>query len=335
MACKWLVAAFSAVLMAALGLAAVPAGDRDATQRGLLRAAFTPNDTFFGGLSWPAKSADLMRAWDVTMGTSSVTIAVLDTGVSPVPDLAGALVPGYDFVHGDTDTNDDNGHGTQVASVAAARTSNAIGVAGACGRCSIMPVKVLDANGVGKPSTVAQGINWAVAHGASVINLSMSTTSDDPVLTTAIAAAVANGVTVVIAAGNGGSSNPTSGGYPAADSSGAIRVGAIAKNNALYSWSNRGSWVDIAAPGSAGAATAQGSYFLGVNGTSIAAPVVSGTVGLLLSENPSLTPAAVKALLQATGHPVAGLDVASGKRLDAYAALVGAGYGPLATHHNP
>ena len=319
------------MLLAALGLAAAPAG----RQSGLLQTAFTPNDTFFGGFSWPAKNADLMRAWDVTMGTPSVTIAILDTGVTPVPDLAGSLVPGYDFVHGDSNTSDDNGHGTQVASVAAARTSNALGVAGACGRCSIMPVKVLDANGVGSASTVAQGIGWAVAHGANVINLSMSTTDAEPVLSNAIDAAIARGVSVVIAAGNGGSSDPAAGGYPAAASSGAIRVGAIAKNNTLYSWSNRGSWVDIAAPGSAGAATSQGNYFLGVNGTSIAAPVVSGVVGLLLAENPSMTPADIKALLQATGQPVSGLNVASGKRLDAYAALVGATGGPLAAHSKP
>jgi subtilisin family serine protease len=331
LACKWLVAALSAVLMAALGLAASPAG----RPSGLLRAALVPNDTFFSGLTWPAKSADLMRAWDLTMGTSSVTIAVLDTGVSPVPDLAGALVPGHDFIRGGNDTTDDNGHGTQVASVAAARTGNGMGIAGACGRCSIMPVKVLDANGVGNSTTVAQGIDWAVAHGANVINLSMATTGNEQVLTTAISAAVARGVTVVIAAGNSGSDNPSAGGYPAAGSADAIRVGAIAQNNTLYSWSNRGSWVDIAAPGSAEAATAQGTYFLGVNGTSVAAPFVSGVVGLLLSENPSLTPAAVKALLEATGKPVAGLDVASGKRLDAYAALVGAASAPLAAHSAP
>ena len=335
MACKWLAAALCAALMAALGLGTIPAGKPGTSGQGTLHAALTPNDTFFGGLTWPAKNADLMRAWDLTMGTSSVTIAILDTGVTPVPDLAGALVPGHDFVHGGSNTTDDNGHGTQVASVAAARTSNGIGVAGACGRCSIMPVKVLDANGSGSAATVAQGIDWAVAHGANVINLSMSTTDEDPVLSNAIGAAIAHGVSVVIAAGNGGSDDPAAGGYPAAANTAAIRVGAIAKNNMLYSWSNRGSWVDIAAPGSAGAATSQGNYFLGVNGTSIAAPVVSGVVGLLLSENPSLTPADIKALLQETGQPVSGLNVASGKRLDAYAALVGATGGPLAAHSKP
>ncbi len=284
----------------------------------------SPNDTFYSALQWPATSIGLPAAWALTLGSPSVTIAVLDTGVTPVPDLAGALVPGYNFVGGNTNTADDNGHGTEVASIAAARTNNKLGIAGACGRCSIMPVKVLDANGVGSPATIALGVAWAVAHGAKIINLSFYSGQDSPVLDTAIAAAIAQGVTVVIAAGNSGASDPGAAGYPAAASPDAIRVAGLDARNALYGWSNRGSSVDIAAPGDAAAAMTHGTFFLGLQGTSVAAPVVAGVAGLMLSANPTLGPAAVKSLIDSTGTRVPGLDVASGRRLNAFAALMAA-----------
>jgi subtilisin family serine protease len=213
-----------------------------------------------------------------------------------------------------------------VASIAAARTNNGVGIAGVCGRCSIMPVKVLDASGAGSSSTVAAGIGWAAAHGARIINLSAATPTDDPVLDAAIASATAGGATVVLAAGNQGSTDPAAGGYPAASSPAAIRVAGIDANGALFPWSNHGSWVDIAAPGSLAAAAANGQYYLGVQGTSVAAPFVAGVAGLLLSRDPSLAPAAVKALIVANGQPVAGLDVASGRKVDAYASLLAGGY---------
>jgi subtilisin family serine protease len=313
------------VLVAALAacglLAAAPAL---AATRATVQT-LVPNDPAYASFSWPAMNTDLPAAWNVTLGSPSITIAVVDTGVSAVPDLAGALVPGYNFVGNNTDTTDDNGHGTEVASIAAARANNGIGIAGACPRCSIMPVKVLDANASGSPEVVAEGVSWAAAHGAQIINLSVYSTGDSPALDAAIAAAVAQGIVVVVAAGNAGSSDPTLGGYPAASSPDAIRVAGVNEGEALYSWSNRGSWVDIAAPGAAAAATSGGSYSLGVEGTSVAAPLVSGIVGLMLSYKSSLSPAAVKAIIEASGAPVAGLQVASGRSIDAYAALLGAG----------
>jgi subtilisin family serine protease len=283
-----------------------------------------PNDTFYPELMWPATSIGLPRAWALTLGKPSVTIAVLDTGVTPIPDLKGALVPGYNFVSGNTNTIDDNGHGTEVASIAAARTNNKIGIAGVCGRCSIMPVKVLDAKGVGSPATIALGVTWAVAHGAQIINLSMDSSQDNPVIDAAIAGAVAQGVTVVIAAGNAGSSDSAGTGYLGAGSADAIRVAGLTVGNTLFGWSNRGSAVDIAAPGMAAAAMSHGSFFLGLQGTSVAAPMVAGVAGLMLSSNPTMAPAMVKSLIESTGTPVAGLDVATGRRLNAFAAVLAA-----------
>jgi thermitase len=283
-----------------------------------------PNDTFYSELMWPATSIGLPRAWALTLGKPSITIAVLDTGVTPIPDLAGALVPGYNFVGGNANTTDDNGHGTEVASIAAARTNNKLGIAGVCGRCSIMPVKVLDSKGVGSPATIAQGVTWAVAHGAQIINLSMDSSEDNPVIDVAIAAAVAHGVTVVIAAGNAGSSDPAARGYLGGSSPDAIRVAGLTAGNTLFGWSNRGHAVDIAAPGAAAAAMSHGSFFLGLQGTSVAAPMVAGVAGLMLSSNPRLSPALLKALIDSTGTQVPGLDVASGSRLNAFAAVLAA-----------
>jgi subtilisin family serine protease len=277
----------------------------------------TPNDTFYGNWDWPAQMVDLPAAWDVSTGAASVVIAVLDTGVTPVADLQGALVPGTSFVGGDT--TDGNGHGTAVASVAAARLNNHLGIAGVCGGCSIMPVKIADATGTTSSSTVVEGVDWAVAHGAKVINLSFGGSKDDPALDAAFQRAEAAGVVVVLAAGNAGSSDPAAGGYPAAAVPEAIRVGAVDPNRNLYSWSNRGNWVDVGAPGSVAALMTNGNAMLGMQGTSLAAPIIAGAAGLLLSRFPSLTPAAVKSILLQSATP-ATLPVA-----DVYQALLRAG----------
>ncbi|TML96621.1 MAG: hypothetical protein E6G03_04720 [Actinobacteria bacterium] len=118
----------------------------------------TPDDS-----AWPQQTglrvAGFPAAWDVTEGSSRVVVAVIDTGVDGQhPDLRGALVPGYDFVNSDTNATDDHGHGTAVAGVIAARAGNHVGGAGICWRCSIMPVKVHDANGSGDDTLIAAGI---------------------------------------------------------------------------------------------------------------------------------------------------------------------------------
>src|SRR4051794_26399314 len=123
-----------------------------------VRATAMPNDPYLRYLSWPITQLGLPRAWDLTDGSPTVTVAVLDTGVANVPDLAGALVPGIDLVNHDDDPADDNGHGTAVASIVGARTNNGLAIAGVCGRCSIMPVKVLGADATGVASTVAAGV---------------------------------------------------------------------------------------------------------------------------------------------------------------------------------
>jgi thermitase len=317
--------ACASIAVALLALAGITGSAREDAQP-QLHAALAPNDAFFADWSWPAQTTGLQQAWDATLGDPAVTIAILDTGVSPVPDLEGALLPGVDLVNNDDDARDDNGHGTQVASVAAARVNNGVGIAGVCGRCSVLPVKVLDANGSGSVATVAQGIAWAVDHGARIVNLSAAGPTDDAALDAAIENAVARGVTVVIAAGNAGSTDPAAGGYPAAAASSAIRVAGVDRAGALYSWSNHGPWVDVAAPGALATAARDGSFLLGAQGTSLAAPMVAGVAGLLLSYQPSLSPAAVKSLVTTNGVAAPGLDVTSGRIVNAASSLAALGW---------
>ena len=253
---------------------------------------------------WGAAAIEAPAAWAVTTGTPGTVVAVLDTGVDPSqPDLAGALVPGYDFVNGDADPSDDFGHGTSVAGILAARLDNGAGVAGMCPNCAVMPVKVIGSDGNGLTSTIAQGMTWAVDHGARVINMSMGGPDASDVLASAVEYAQAHGVLVVAAAGNNGSSNAF---YPAAYP-GVLSVAASDPNGQLYPWSDSGSWVDVAAPG-CDVAPAMGGGFGNFCGTSASTPVVSGLAGLAFSFAPAATSARVEQAIESTAAPVGGVQ---------------------------
>jgi len=204
-----------------------------------------PNDSDWS-LQWGLRKLGLPSVWDRARGSKSVIIAVLDTGVDPrQPDLRRGLLPGFDLVYNDADPSDDHGHGTAVAGVIAARTNNAAGMAGVCWACSILPVKVLTADGSGDLALVAAGVVKAVDAGAHIINLSLGGPGDDQALDDAVAYAVRNGALVVAAAGNNGVDTPF---FPAS-APGVISVAATNESDRLYTWSNYGSWVAIAAPG--------------------------------------------------------------------------------------
>jgi len=276
--------------------------------------AIVPNDPLWRD-SWALAKTNAARAWSVTTGTSQTVVAVLDTGVdSSHPDLQGAFVDGYDTVNEDTDPSDDHGHGTMVAGVIAARANNGIGVAGTCWRCSLMPVKVIAANGSGTAADVAEGIQWASDHGADVINLSFTMSSGNDAVAAAIAHARTRGAVVVAAAGNTGSSEAT---FPAAYP-GVISVTGTDPSDARYGWSSYGSWVRLAAPG-CNVTTAPSAGYGDFCGTSSATAFVSGLAGLVRSYAPNLSPDAVAEALSAHAAPVG--DFVSAGRVDAAAVL--------------
>jgi subtilisin family serine protease len=259
----------------------------------------TPDDS-----DWPLQEglrvAGFPKAWDVTRGSGRVVVAVLDSGVdSHQADLRGALVPGRDFVNSDADPADDQGHGTAVAGVIAARANNHEGAAGICWRCSVMPVKVLDSHGSGDDTLIAAGIVWAVDHGAQVINMSLGGPATSEQLSAAVGYAADKGVIVVAAAGNSGSATPF---YPAADSR-VLSVAGTTFSDRRYSWSNFGSWVNVAAPGCNVAPVLSGGYGW-FCGTSSATPLVTGLVALELSATPTASREQIESALLRAAVPL-------------------------------
>ncbi len=233
-----------------------------------------------------------------------IVVAVVDSGVDAShPDLAGRVLPGWNIVDNSPDTHDDNGHGTAVAGIIAAATGNGIGIASYCRLCSILPVKVLDAHGVGDTENVASGIRWAADHGARIINVSVGTLVDNPDLRGAVTYARSRNALVIAAAGNLGLPRLE---YPAADP-GALAVAGFDTTGSLFSWSANGSWVQLAAPGS-NVTTALGGGYQTFVGTSSAAPVVSGIAAEALSAAPSTNADALALALEQSAHATAGVE---------------------------
>ena len=215
-------------------------------------ASGTPNDPAYRA-QWHLPAIDAATAWDVTVGTGT-TVAVLDTGVAyettgpyvQAPDLAGtSFAPGWDFVAGDSHPNDENGHGTHVTGSIAETTGNGLGGAGAAPGATIMPLRVLDAEGGGSDFNLAQAIRFAADHGASVVNMSLGGTSSSAVVRDAISYASGRGVVLVASSGNDGA--PTVG-YPAAEPA-VIAVGAVRRDLTRPAYSSYGSQLDLVAPG--------------------------------------------------------------------------------------
>lgn len=287
-------------------------------------ATQTANDPNFPS-QWGLATIGAPAAWDVSVGSSAVTVAIVDSGIDAThPDLQAQVLPGYDFVNNDSDASDDNGHGTRMAGIVAAQTFNAIGVAGVCPNCTLLPVKVLGADGTGAYSTIASGITYAADHGARIISLSLAGTAASDLLQSAVDYATARGAVVVAAAGNYGANEAV---YPAACAN-AVAVGATDSTDTVAGFSDWGSWLSLAAPGVNIVTTnwsASGSpAYVASSGTSPATAFVSGGLGLLLSARPDLSSPAAVSILTAAAHDVgsAGWDPYTGwGRLDVATAL--------------
>lgn len=271
-------------------------------------ALAAPNDPEYSK-QWNLRNINVEQAWDETKG-SGVTVAVIDTGVSKVPDLKSTkFVKGYDFVNNKDDASDDNGHGTHVAGTIAQSTNNGYGVAGIAYEASIMPLKVLSGSGGGTISDIAEAIKFAADNGADVINMSLGGGGASNMMEEAIKYAHSKGVVVVAAAGNEGR-NASS--YPARYPD-VISVSATDAAGDKANYSNFGAGVDISAPG--GSETGKiiqntinpetgASIFLEAQGTSMAAPHVAGVAALIKATNVETTPEEVLDILKQSSRKV-------------------------------
>lgn len=277
---------------------------------------------------------DIIRiaaAWQSCYQGEGLTVAVVDTGIDlDHPDLQANLVTGQTFVAGTSTPDDDYGHGTHVAGIIAAVNNNG-GIIGVAPEASLMPVKVLDRQGSGSVYKVAEGIEWAVNHGAAIINLSLGTVADSATLKTAVDYAYNNGVLIVAAGGNCGDSAYYLNGcsyqdqpvYPGAYSN-VMAVASTDSNDNQSSFSNQGSYIEIAAPGSTIYSTYPPSSYTTLSGTSMAAPHVAGLAALVWSQNSGWTNQQVRTQIRSTAQDLgaSGWDSQFGYgRIDAAGAM--------------
>ena len=319
----------------------------DATPNYVRRALEVPDDPYMGSAMAYLDTIRMTQAWDLSHGAGDVTIAVVDTGVSPVADLADRLLPGHNFVQDDDvsfdsepapdpgDARDTSavGHGTLVAGIAAAKTNNGVGIAGVAWDAHVLPVKVLNYYGAGDDFLIGKGIVWAADHGADIINLSLGGAAERGGLCESVKYATSRGALVVAAAGNG---EDRAAMYPAA-CPGAFAVTATDANGDFTYFSNYGGWVDLAAPGVQITSTRNDGGYIAQDGTSFAAPIVSGVAALVRAQHPDWGPGQIAARLAETAHDrgPAGKDAFYGHGLlDAYAALGGPAQAPARPAHD-
>ncbi|WP_252891190.1 S8 family peptidase [Thermoclostridium stercorarium] len=280
-------------------------------------AVYGPDDPYYiKKWQWGLQAINVTDIWErvPVEKRKNVTIAVVDTGVDlEHPDLKDSIVAGYDFINQDNVPDDDNGHGTHVAGIAAAITNNGIGIAGVAGGAKIMPVKVLSAEGYGSSLDVYLGIMYAADHGADVINLSLGSDAPSLLINEAVKYALARDVVVVAATGNEYSDTVS---YPAGFD-GVIGVGAVDWNypNGFIraDFSNYGEGTDIVAPGVDILSTYpeeldiadgnQDGYTI-LDGTSMATPFVAGMAALLRAEHPEWSYEEIQKALQENAYDI-------------------------------
>ncbi len=282
---------------------------------------FVPNDPYYESrqASYLGPSRlNMPAAWDLAVGRPEIVVAILDTGVDlNHPDLASAIwvnpgeipdngidddgngfvddVHGWDFADNDNLPDDDHGHGTHVAGIVAAGLNNGLGIAGVAGGVTIMPVDVFQ-GGIGTYEDLIRAIVYATDNGAHVINMSLGASSYSRGEEMAVDYAWSRGVVVVAAAGNTARESYH---YPAAHDN-VIAVAATTAEDYLASFSTRGDFVDVAAPGYRVFSTFRGGGYTFMSGTSMAAPHVAGLAALILSRNPGLSPDQVRTIIEAT-----------------------------------
>ena len=283
----------------------------------------TPNDPSFLA-QWHLATINAATAWNTTVG-SATPIAVIDSGVDLThPDLAARVGPGWNFLTGTSNTQDDQGHGTATAGTLAAITNNGVGVSGVTWANPIMPLVVVDSTGYADYSNIANAITYAADHGARIINISIGGTATSSTMQSAVNYAWNKGSVVFAAAGNSSSNAPM---YPAGCTN-VVAVAATDYNNALASFSNYGSWVDLDAPGTNILTLMSGGVYGYWSGTSFAAPIAAGVGALVLAAKPSLSASALVTLLEQNTDNIGSSSTFGYGLVDAAKAVAAAGSSP-------
>ena len=293
----------------------------------LLKKTLSPNDPNYNSSSqWSLFQINASNAWDVGTGNASIKVAIVDDAVEIThPDLAPVIwsntaevagngidddangyiddINGYDVANDDNNPNPDSpissyDHGTHVAGIAGAATNNNLGVASIGHNLTLLPVK--STNSSSFVTHGYEGIMYAVAAGADVINMSWGGSGSSITAQNIISYAFGQGIVLVAAAGN---DNVSTVFYPAGYSE-VISVASTTYGDAKSSFSNFGTWIDISAPGSAIYSTVPGGGYQTKQGTSMASPLVAGLAGLMLSLNPSLSPADIESCILSTADNI-------------------------------
>lgn len=257
-------------------------------------------------LGWGNVKTNVQTAWDNGLTGAGVKIAVVDTGIAAHPDLN--IAGGVDLVDDGVDNYQDvYGHGTHVAGIAAA-LNNSIGVVGAAPDASLYAVKVLRDDGSGTLSEVLAGVDWSIANGMQVINMSLGTNTYSTALEDSLQTAYDNGILCVAAAGNNGAGTDNVS-YPGRFSS-VLCVSATTSSDVIADFSSRGPAVDLAAPGDGIYSTYTAQSYTTMKGTSMATPMVSGIMALYRQAYPQATAAELYQMVEAGAVDLgtAGLD---------------------------
>lgn len=267
---------------------------------------------------WGVQRVGAPRAWELSRG-EGVAVAVIDTGVeSGHPDLTGAVQGGFNFIKPGEPPEDDNGHGTHVAGIIAAR-DNGVGVVGVAPEARLYALKAFDGRGSGAISAIIEALGWCVENGVRLVNMSFGGTRNRA-LARALDACQQAGLVMVAAAGNNGRADSVD--FPATHPA-VIGVSALEEDGSLARFSSRGPEVDLAAPGSRILSTYTGGGYRELSGTSMAAPHVTGVVALLLGRRPRLGAEDILTLLKesATRLPHLGPEEQGAGMVNAAAAL--------------
>lgn len=287
----------------------------------LIEPSVVPNDTYYSD-EWHLPKIAAPTAWTITSGSSSVVIAILDSGIDAThPDLTQQVVPGWNFYDGNSDTKDYFGHGTLVAGAAGAASNNGNGVTSVAGGCRIMPIRVSDTYGYASSSAISQGLTWAADKGVRVANLSFANVTKMSSINSAAQYFQSKGGVVVAAAGNDAMFDSTP------DNPNFLMVSATDANDSLATFSNTGNNVDIAAPGVSILTTKMGGSYAWAAGTSLSTPIVAGVAALVISVNPNLTGTQIQEVLKTSADDLgpAGWDASYGYgRVNAYKAVLAA-----------